>query len=86
MGRARKEGTIMGEKRCGGSQGARYGTIKTRKPARYKKKKASFLMVGRGIGTLCWWPFTSGLQLAFNLNLINMRNVAHQPDPLNSCA
>lgn len=77
MSRARKEDTIR-VKRYGGSQRARYATINTRKQGRYRKSTFP--------GTLCWWPFTSGLQLAFNLNLIIVRNLAHQPDPLPSWA
>lgn len=58
--------------RYDGSQEARYGMVKTGKQARYRKSAFP--------GTLCWQPFTSGLQLAFNLNL------AHLSDPLPSWA
>lgn len=52
--------------------GAGYGTIKQKSQPGIEQ--APSLLIERGIGTLRWWPFISGLQLAFNLNLINMRN------------
>jgi hypothetical protein len=33
-------------------------------------------------GTVCLWPFSSGLELEFNLNFINIRNLVQQPDSL----
>lgn len=78
MGRSRKIDT--GKKNLCGE----VGTKKTRKPAKWRE--VHFLQIGRKSWHqfLCPWPFTSGLELAFNLNFTSTQNQMQQPDFPNS--